>query len=708
MKPLTTYGLLLTIFFFSGIKLPLYAQNGDTLHRTAEFLTNRLEDLTRSADRQQDYSDLTGEYLFYAEHPININSTEVDKLLALRLLNELQLVALKNYIHQNGLIYSIYELQYVSGFNVQTIRQISPFIKTGKPEKEKPFSWKKAFQYGDRQVLMRYGQVLERAAGYKIPADSAWLKPGFVYLGGPQNLYLRYAFRSGDHLRFGFTAQKDAGEVFFASHLNDSVKQMLGSHLPGFPDFFSAFAYVSQLGILKKAVIGDYHLEFGQGLCLWSGLTFGKSAEAADVKYYGTGIRPNTSANENRFFRGAAVTFGIKNIALTLFYSHNKIDGSFFVSSAGQDAISTILETGNHRTISELSNKHRLTVDVFGGHAEYTHGFWKVGATYYQTRLNLPLEPVQQLYRKFYFRGKQLSNASVDMAFQMKGLSFFGEFAANPGGGVAGMAGINLYPSDRIILNLSYRNISPSYKVIYASPFMESGQVNNEHGLYFGVKMLLSRMFTLTAYADYYQFPWLKFQINAPSAGKAFLTQLDMQVSRNLEMYFRMRYGQREGNISWPVDYSPHLTEKRLADFRYALIYSALSQLILKTRVEYVRYVKAADCEEGFLLYQDVMYRFPKFPLNLSFRYALFDTDGWNSRIYVYESDVLYAFTIPAYYDKGQRVYLLLHYQLRKHFDFWLKAARTVFFNKKTISSGPEAIDSNHKISLRVQLQVKF
>jgi hypothetical protein len=684
------------------------AQNGDTLHKSAEFLTNQLEDLAKSSDRQQDYSDLADEYIFLAGHPININSAEVDKLLHLHLLNEAQLASLKIYIHNNGIILSIYELQYISGFNAETIQAIKPFIKTGLPEKARPFSWKRAFKYGRHEVLMRYGQILEPVAGYKIPADSAFVKPGSVYLGTPQKLYLRYGFRSGNHLRWGFTTEKDAGEIFFSNHLSDSVKRILGSRTPHFPDFFSAFAYVSDMGILKKAVIGDYHLEFGQGLCLWSGLTFGKSAETNAVKYYGSGIRPNTSANENRFFRGAAFTLGMKNISLTAFYSHHKVDGSFFVSPTGKDEISTLLETGNHRTISELLNEKRLIIEAFGGHIDYAYRFMKVGATYYQTRLSLPLEPAQQLYRRFYFRGRQLSNASIDLNLQFSRISFFGELAANPGKSMAGIAGINVYPSDRMTLTLSYRNISPAYKVIYASPFMESGSVNNEKGLYFGVRILISRLFSFSAYADYFSFPWLKFQVNAPSTGKAFLAQLNMIPVKSLSMYFRIRYQERAENISLPNDYHPVLTEKSYADYRYAFSYTVIPQLVLKTRVEYVHFAKASDQEQGFLVYQDVLYRFVKFPLNLSFRYALFDTDGWNSRIYAYENDVLYAFTIPAYYDKGQRVYLLLHYRLKKHIDLWLKTSRTIFFNKTSISSGPDAIAGNHKTSIKVQVQLKF
>ena len=686
----------------------LQAQNGDTLRHTQDFLTNRLEDLARSSDRQQDYSDLAGDYLYYARHPININSDEVEKLLKLNLLNEMQLTALKNYIHQYGLIYSVFELRYISGFNAGTLQRLLPFITVGKPKATAPFSFKRALRYADNQVLARYGQILEKAQGYKMSPDSAYLKPGSVFLGPPQSLYLRYGLRADDHLRFGFTTEKDAGEVLFPSRLGDSVKTVLGSQKPRFPDFFSAYAYLANLGIVKKVILGDYHLEFGQGLCLWSGLTFGKSAEATDINYYGSGIRPNTSVNENRFFRGIAVTLGKNNLAVTLFYSHNKVDGSFFINPDSRQEISGLLETGNHRTISELQNKHRVAITAFGGHLAYVRGIWRTGVTFYQTRLSLPLEPAAKLYKIAGLRGKQWNNASVNSSLRLNRLFFFGELAANPGGSFAGMAGLNAYPSDRLWLTLAYRNFSPGYKVLYASPFMESGRANNEQGLYFGTKILLSGKFTFSAYADFFKFPWLKYHINAPSFGKAFLAQLDMVATAQLSMYFRVRYTQKEENYLTAESYSPILVNKSLSDFRFALTYSPDAQLTLKSRLEFVRYAKKEDYEQGFLAFQDVIVHFIQIPLTLNFRYALFDTDGWNSRIYAYESDVLYAFTIPPYYDKGQRAYLLIHYKLRKHFELWMKMARTWFFNKDHISSGPEMLDSNHKTSIRVQVQIKF
>ena len=295
--------------------ISLAAQKQDTLVAQPEKLSNDLEDLVRANDAVLDYTDLVDDYEYYSNHPININAPDLEKLVELRLLNEAQLFSIQSYVKQNGPVMSLYELKYIPGISIETLQKLAKYVVAGKPEKEKRISWKEIVKRGRQDVLLRYEQVLEPVSGYNIPADSAYLKPGSVYLGTPQKLYLRYAFNAANRFRIGITTEKDAGEVLLKRSFGDSVNQLLG-HRPAFPDFLSAFAFVSDLGIIKKAVIGDYHLEFGQGLTLWSGLTFGASSQACQIRYFGKGIRPNTSANENRFFRGAAITLQKKRFSV--------------------------------------------------------------------------------------------------------------------------------------------------------------------------------------------------------------------------------------------------------------------------------------------------------------------------------------------------------------------------------------------------------
>jgi len=107
--------------------------------------------------------------------------------------------------------------------------------------------------------------------------------------------------------------------------------------------------------------------------------------------------------------------------------------------------------------------------------------------------------------------------------------------------------------------------------------------------------------------------------------------------------------------------------------------------------------------ETGYLVYQDVIYKPKSSPFSFSFRYGLFDTDSYSSRIYAYENDVLYSFSIPAYYNRGVRTYLTTRYQFRKGIDLWLRYAITYFENIDTIGSGLEEIECNHRSDIKIQ-----
>lgn len=706
MKTLIKYFAVSIILLFPAI--PLKAQQKDTLAIHNGKLDNDLEDIARSNEAVQDYSDLIDDYEYYSQHPININGPNLEKLVELRLLNEAQLFSVQSYIKNNGALKSIYELKFIPGISIETLQRLAKYIVAGKPGRENEISVKEVLKQGRSDVLIRYQQVLESVAGYNIPPDSAYLKPGSVYLGTPQKLYLRYAFNAANRFRIGITAEKDAGEVFLKRTFGDSVEQLLG-HRPAFPDFISAFAYISNVGIIKKAVVGDYHLEFGQGLTLWSGLTFGASSQTCQVKYFGRGIRPNTSANENRYFRGAAVTLQKKDFEFTAFYSGKKYDANLLPpDSSGIREVTSLQETGYHRTINEQEDKNSVTIKVYGGQLAFQHKRFRIGAVYYQTHLDHPIAASSKPYQLFNFHGDFLTNYGLNLNFNLKPISFFGEIAANPGGKPAGLAGIDAFLSDRFTMTLFYRNYPKDYHVLFASPFGKSSDAANERGIYLGFNALLTKSLTLSGYADRYSFPWLKYHVDAPSQGGSYLLQMNELVNNDLSIYFRFRYNQNEQNFTDSTGYFSIPVPDNRYEFRLEAAYVLNSFLLLRNRIEYVSFREESVREPGIMVYQTLRFGKEKGSWQAIFRYALFNTDGWNSRIYTYENNALYTFSVPALYGHGERMYLLVRWSGIKNIKLWIRAATTIYFDRQIISSGPEAIDGNHKSTITCELQWKF
>ena len=107
------------------------------------------------------------------------------------------------------------------------------------------------------------------------------------------------------------------------------LQSLIGSKLNNGFDFYSGHVSLRDIGFLKALTIGDFQLEFGQGLTLWSGLSFGKSSDAINLKRFARGVRPNTSANENLLFSGSSHDYRHQTFVIfSAFYSSHKIDAN--------------------------------------------------------------------------------------------------------------------------------------------------------------------------------------------------------------------------------------------------------------------------------------------------------------------------------------------------------------------------------------------
>ena len=87
-------------------------------------------------------------------------------------------------------------------------------------------------------------------------------------------------------------------------------------------------------------------------------------------------------------------------------------------------------------------------------------------------------------------------------------------------------------------------------------------------------------------------------------------------------------------------------------------------------------------------------------------RVAVFDAGTYDARLYAYESDLLYVFSIPSYYNRGMRTYLMAKYEIGSKVDIWLRWGLWQYQNVDFISSGLEEIAGPNKMDIK--LQVKF
>jgi hypothetical protein len=320
-----------------------------------------------------------------------------------------------------------------------------------------------------------------------------------------------------------------------------------------------------------------------------------------------------------------------------------------------------------------------------------------------------PLIKPANLYNKFSLTGSSWGNYSVDYSYTFKNLHFFGEAAADKNLNKAFINGLLINTDAKVDMSFVYRRISTGYQSLYTNAFTESTFPNNENGFYSGISVHLTDFFSVDAYADLYNFPWLKFRVNAPSYGKDYLLQLTYRPNKQVEIYTRYRTEKKAINdnpVELPLD---PVSVKPRQNWRTQFAYKISPPITFRSRIELLWYdAKGLAPENGFLFYTDILYKPLLKPWSANMRLQYFETGGYNSRLYAYENDVLYSFSIPVFYDKGYRYYFNLNYDLSKKISFWLRFAQTIYPDKGLIGSGLDEIKSNKKSEIKIQTLVSL
>ncbi|MEZ5173643.1 MAG: helix-hairpin-helix domain-containing protein [Bacteroidia bacterium] len=666
------------------------------------MIEKKIENLAETTSEDVDYTNILENLSFYQDHPLELNTADKDQLEQLLMLDEFQISNLLAHRERFGKFLSVYELQAVEGFDLPTIYRLLPYVKVTRDLNRLNISFRDMIKYSTNEMFLRVTQNIEEQKGFS-PATEEELaaSPNSRYLGSPQRVFARYRFRYGNYFSAGITAEKDAGEEFFK-----------GSQKQGF-DFMTAHFAVRNIGKLKSLNIGDYQAQFGQGLTFWSGFAFGKTADAMNVKRSAQGLKPYTSVNENLFLRGVATSWTLGKFEITAFGSDKKVNSNASaVDSVSQDiqAFSSFNLSGYHRTVSELQDKANLREQIYGSHIKFSRRRLELGLTGVSYNYSADLQRSNDPYNEFEFQGRKNTNLGVDYNYIYRNFNFFGEAARSINGGTAVTSGLIASLDPRFSLSMLYRNFSRDYHGIYTAAISEGSRNINEKGMYVGFVAKPIKYFTVSAFIDRWNYPWLKYLVDAPTNGYDGLIQVNYTPSKAVDMYFRYRDRNRPRNNSLDeeavIDYPIGQLQK---NYRFDIVYKISPSFRLRNRVELVRFSQPGlETQSGYMILQDIVYKPLSKPVSFSFRYALFDTDGYNTRIYAYENDVLYSFSIPAYYYKGSRTYLTLKYNLTRKIDLWFRYAQFFYANRSSTGSGLTEVQGPVRSDFRVQARISF
>lgn len=643
------------------------AQNEET--SAAEILENYIRESAQPAESN------IQEFVEYLERlqnkPLDLNRAGRDELIDLHLLNEMQVENLLQYRSAYGPLLSEHELQAVPGWEISDIRRILPFVKVSGDVDQRFTPVLHGFWQGKNQLLMRWGQ----SDPVNFPGNSE---------GGPSALAFRYQHNFDNRLRFGITAEKDPGEAFFAK-----------SNRQGF-DFYSAHLYVSRANNwLQALALGDFTARFGQGLLLQNGFALGKTAETSAIIRSGVKIKPYASFGEAFFLRGGAASARLgRHWDVTVLYANRKRDANTqtVVDASGFESpeellFTTLQSSGLHRTPSEIADEKAIREEVGGLSIAYQFREGHVAVNGLNIRYDRPRLAGDEPYNRFDFSGRQLTGASIDYSWHRRNFYFFGETAGSDNKAIATLNGLLVGADRRVTLSILHRYLPADYQSIHAAPFAETSGAANEHGLYLGADIRPSRPWQINAYADVWRNPWLSFRADAPSFGREYLARIMWTKRKVMSAYLYWKWETKALNTAgWEG-----LAEQHTTRFRIHAQYRVSPAVELRSRAEWAFFrVEDQARSQGFMVYQEAVYRQLGFPLSAVFRFGIFDTDNFETRVFAYENDIFSAYSVPSFSGRGTRWYLNLNWRVANGLRLEARYDETRKLPSAANDTGPE------------------
>lgn len=652
-----------------------------------EYLQQLMED---EAD-EESIENMYQELIMLETNPLNLNNVSTEQLERFPLISYEQANELANFLERNRPIYTVYELRNVPLFEFKTVELVIPFFYVGEMEVVKP-SLGEMISNGRHEISNRLDKTVTPRAGYGVFSDSILQRyPNRKYQGEDFYTSLKYSFSYRDKIQFGVLGEKDAGEPFWQKQYSKGY------------DHYGVHLILRDMGRLKTLALGDYRLSFGQGLILNNDFMLSKSWVSGNIIRRTQEPKRHFSTAEYGFFRGAATVYQLYGLKFTAFYSNKRFDAN--LSDYGE--ITSFKNDGYHRTLSELDKKNNTREQVVGGNINWRNGSLQLGASALYHKYDRMLNPTFQNYNLFYLRDSSNYNISVDYSYRFSNITLAGETAIDASGAIATINMAQYNPNYLYSFSFLHRYFPITYNALHANAFGESSRIQNENGIYLGASLNPIRYLTLTSYVDLFKFPWLKYQLDAPSKGVDFYLLADYAITKASNLEVRYKYKRKEKNAYYPESVKtvlPYNTQK----LRFRFVNSQISGWSFRSTVDMALYsLKHYENETGYMLSQSVSYRGDK-RVQGDLYAGYFSADTHAARLYSYERNILSTFYMPSFYGEGIRLAASGRYNITPMLSISIKVGYTNYFDRESIGSGTELIDGSSRIDIYSFVRWRF
>jgi hypothetical protein len=506
---------------------------------------------------------------------------------------------------------------------------------------------------------------------YPANRDAQWLGAGF-------RNYQRVRATAGN-FSLAALAERDPGEPRFAdlSLLSLTLPiQMKAAHI--------------------EAIVGDFFLEWGQGLVLWGpyGQSIGSSA-VAPVRRQARGLRTYLSTDEGFALRGGAFSGAHRSLKLIAFLSRSRLD------AAPHDSLTVQLSETNglHRTQNELAKKDNAEEEAHGLGLVFSGTRWRIGGLFYQQNFSPPVQPAAHASNYFDFRGSENRLLSAYGDFNFRECMVAGEWAANGSGGRAFQLTFES-ESRPVALAAALWSYSADF---HSSRGRGFGSLNdppaNQQGEYLGVRFNPLSPWNVEGTFLVRRYPWRTFSVPLPATRRELGVTVEWKKSGwLLRLLFRDRHQDEliSSNAYTSRSVVGRENRRRLTlEVRRPIgrALQFLSRLDLQ-RVQVETQDQAQPSTEasqpGFAGSQEIGWRLRP-TLRLYARLSVFDTPPAGA-IYVYERDLPGVLTNFALREQGERWYIFLTWHPIPRLQISAKASQIWRMTNEDATIGSDAL----------------
>ena len=478
----------------------VHSQNTGT-NEWDSVLETLLSDEELSPDALEELVDI---YESLHESPLNINTATREELCMLPFLTDRQIEDIHAYIYLHGPMLTLGELHLTGSLDYTTRQLLRHFVYAGDvPSGKEKLRMADVLRDGRNELVARMDIPLYVREGFKTGA----------YAGGRLSHNMRYSFNWQNRIRFGISADKDAGERGY--------------------DFGSPYLFIKDMGHLKELVLGNYKAQTGLGLLLGGGFSVGKSMALSSMSRQTQGLRPHSSTQEYGYLRGAGAALGWGHATFTLLAAKTPLDATI----KGDTVISSFKEDGFHRTALEQSKKHNVTLRTVAANVRYSYQGLRYGITALSESLSLPYKGFQ------HFTG-----VSADCSLNRSHYSLQAEISllnSKP----ALIASQTIRLKKGWTFNTVLRHYSPGYMALHCNAMSEGG-VQNETGLLTGF-VQNSHNLKFSGYADLFMHPEARYGASAPSNGMDLRLEADWKVGNRDALYATARFKAKQKDCKY-------------------------------------------------------------------------------------------------------------------------------------------------------------